>query len=222
VTAVLATVRTERVVEWATLLTSIGLRRDDSGRWFTGDGVVALDYSDQGEDIALSILVPSVSDATATLSAAGIVTTMEHDTRVAVRPASGPPIELAPAVTESATDPLRVMPIWYAPELSEARTILDALALRETIRADSGVWIEFEAPTGGIVALHSDPQPRVELAFSYRGNLDVLRDEIRRSGFTADVVDEAYNRTVHVQTPSGAALHINGPIDDLYGFHRVD
>ena len=38
----------------------------------------------------------------------------------------------------------------------------------------------------------------------------------------AEVVDEAYNRTLLVTTPEGAKLWINGAASDLHGCRRED
>lgn len=216
----MGTVRTRFPDEWGYLLSVIGLGHDHRSNRFVGNGVVTVDTGPE-EEFGLAIMMSSEAGVAAGLRAAGTSWTVGEDARTVVRPASGPEIRLESFTGRAPGGELAVMPIWYGQDLSEARTVLDVLGLRERIAADSGVWAEFEAPDGGVVALHADLQSRVELAFSYRGDLDVLGERMRASGLDAAVVDEAYNRTVHVPTPSGSAIHINGPIEDLYGFHRV-
>lgn len=208
--------------EWGRLFDAVGLERDHTGARFTADGSVTLERAGV-EEFALVILTSSATDAAERLRAAGVASSTERDGSVIVRPASGPSFLLSPPTGGPARvdGHLTVMPIWYGPELDELRRTLAALGLRESLAADSGVWYEFDAPDGGRVALHADADPRVELAFSCRGDLDALSTSLRQAGFDADVVDEAYNRTVHVRTPGGGSLHLNGPIEDLYGFHRV-
>lgn len=217
-----ANVRTQHAGEWGRLLGAIGLERDHTGTRFAADGAVTLEPG-PGEECGLAILTSFAADAAERLRAAGVASSAERDGSVLVRPASGPSFVLSPPTGSPARvdGGLTVMPIWYGPELDELRRTLTALGLRESLAADSGVWSEFDAPDGGRVALHADADPRVELAFSCRGDLDALSASLRRAGFPADVVDEAYNRTVHVRTPDGGTLHLNGPIEDLYGFHRV-
>lgn len=207
--------------EWGRLLEAVGLERDHTGARFTADGSVTLERA-AVEESALVILTSCATDAAERLRAAGVASSTERGS-VIVRPASGPSFVLSPPTggPARADGHLTVMPICYGPELDELRLTLTALGLRESLAADSGVWYEFDAPEGGRVALHADADPRVELAFSCRGDLDALSDSVRQAGFDADVVDEAYNRTVHVRTPGGGSLHLNGPIEDLYGFHRV-
>jgi hypothetical protein len=222
VIAASAIVRTQHTSEWASLLGAIGLERDHTGTRFTADGVVTLEPSPD-EGFELEILTSSAADAVERLRTAGIASSTDPGGSVVVHPASGPRFVLSPSAVGPAQGDGRisVMPIWYGPELGAMRSTLGALGLRESLAADSGVWYEFDAPDGGRVALHADTVPRVELAFSCRDDLDALSASLRRAGFAADVVDEAYNRTVQARTPGGGTLHLNGPIEDLYGFHRV-
>ena len=124
--------------------------------------------------------------------------------------------------TEGETGYLVVLPIWYSRDLDAAERFVEALGLRPRIASKDGGWRDYRADGGGLVALHADHEdPHVWLAFEYQGDLAVLADQLGRAGFDAEVIDEAYNRTLRVMTPDGWALSINGAQSDLYGYHRV-
>lgn len=64
---------------------------------------------------------------------------------------------------------------------------------------------------------HEAPsQPLIEV-FAEAGNLDALT----RNGIEADLVDEAFGRSLRVVQPDGAQLWINETQHDLYGYHHI-
>ncbi len=113
------------------------------------------------------------------------------------------------------------MPIVYQPELDEPERILRAAGLAVRIRSNSGVWTDLDSDAGGLVGLHAGT-PRIELSFEYAGNLDEFAISISDAGYHAEVIDEAYNRTLVVTTPDEWVLRINGVQDDLHGYTRAD
>ena len=67
------------------------------------------------------------------------------------------------------------------------------------------------------VALHHG-DPYTELSFEYAGDLDALAFRLDAAGYAAEIVDEAYNRTLRVTGPARVDLWINGVQRDLYGY----
>lgn len=116
---------------------------------------------------------------------------------------------------------LAVQPIWFAPEIETPRRILEALGLRAGIASDAGGWVELEADGGGFVGLHRGDEPRMGLSFA-AADVDALAERLRGRGIDATIVDEAFSRTVRFPNPDGGDdVWINGPQDDLYGYHRA-
>ena len=114
-----------------------------------------------------------------------------------------------------------VQPIWYRRSAPEGRALLTALGLQPRLASDAGTWLDFSADAGGRAALHEGDSPAIELSLEV-AQPDTFAAQLRDRGRLATVVDEAYNRTVRVPSPDGGDLWVNGPIDDLYGYHRLD
>jgi hypothetical protein len=91
---------------------------------------------------------------------------------------------------------ITVQPIHYIRDLAEVDRLYRALGLRP--------WI---------AAVHHG-EPQIELSFEYAGDLDA-------AGYAAEIVDEAYNRTLRVTGPGGRELWINGVQHDLYGYRLL-
>jgi hypothetical protein len=113
-----------------------------------------------------------------------------------------------------------VLPILYVREPSEADRLYRALGLRPRIEAVGGVWADYVADGGGLAALHQG-EPNTELAFEYAGDLDDLASRLSHAGYAAEIVDEAYNRTLRVAGPGAHELWINGAQQDLYGYRSL-
>lgn len=113
-----------------------------------------------------------------------------------------------------------VLPILYVRELAGADRVYRALGLRPRIAADGGVWADHVADGGGLAALHQG-EPHTELAFEYASDLDDLAARLNHAGYAAEVVDEAYNRTLRVAGPGAEELWINGVQQDLYGYRSL-
>lgn len=154
------------------------------------------------EGHSLSALVESVMKA--------------HLTAVSGAMDSGPTVARA-------SGELVVMPVWYPRDVEAAHRFVRALGLQPRIVSDEGTWSDYTADGGGLVALHAgSATPRTELSFEYRGDLGAFAERLEEAGFTAVLVDEAYNRTLLVSTPDGWQLWINEAQADLHGFHRAD
>ncbi|MGV8847932.1 MAG: hypothetical protein ACOH16_00145 [Propionibacteriaceae bacterium] len=113
-----------------------------------------------------------------------------------------------------------VLPIQYVGKPAEAYRLYRALGLRPRIEAVGGVWADYMADGGGLSALHQG-EPHTELAFEYAGDLDDLAGRLNLAGYAAEVVDEAYNRTLRVAGPGAEELWINGVQQDLYGYRSL-
>jgi hypothetical protein len=114
-----------------------------------------------------------------------------------------------------------VLPIQYVREPAGADRVYRALGLRPRIAADGGVWADYVADGGGIAALHQG-EPHTELAFEYAGDLDDLAARLDQAGYVAEIVDEAYNRTLRVAGPGLEELWVNGVQQDLYGYRSLN
>ncbi len=113
-----------------------------------------------------------------------------------------------------------VLPIHYVLDAAEPDRVYRALGLRPRIEAVDGVWADYVADGGGLAALHQG-RPHVELAFEYAGDLDDLAARLNLAGYPAEIVDEAYNRTLRVAGPGAEELWINGVQQDLYGYRSL-
>lgn len=107
---------------------------------------------------------------------------------------------------------MTIQPIWYTDDLDTPRRLLTALGLTENAEATSGQWVEFRADGGGFVALHHGQEPQVELSLRYEGDLDALRKVLHDAGYDSRLTSGDGVRTVHVTTPDGWELWINGPL----------
>ncbi len=113
-----------------------------------------------------------------------------------------------------------VLPIHYVQDLDEADRVYRALGLRPRIAADAGAWADCTSDGGGLAALHQG-EPHTELSFEYAGDLDALASRFDAAGYAAEIVDEAYNRTLRVTGPARVDLWINGVQRDLYGYRLL-
>jgi len=113
-----------------------------------------------------------------------------------------------------------VLPIHYVGDLAEPDRLYRALGLHPRIAAVDGVWADYEGDGGGLAALHHG-EPQIELSFEYAGDLDALASRLDAAGYAAEIVDEAYNRTLRVSGPGGRELWINGVQHDLYGYRLL-
>ncbi|MDL9979592.1 hypothetical protein [Microbacterium candidum] len=209
---------------WHALAAALGLAArtplDDMWTEFAGGGVLAIHQAERSRQPDWHALVDDLAATERALADAGILfRRTELDGVGSILHVAG---TLTVSVGAGADDhgPLAVMPIWYDTDLDRARTVYRALGLAPRISSDGGGWSDFSADGGGLAALHGG-DPRIELSFEYAGDLDALAKRVADAGFPAHIVDEAYNRTLLVDTPEGGKLWINGTIDDLYGYHAA-
>lgn len=217
---------------WRRLASALALRDavDDGDAWseVDGDGILAIHRVDPADALAgtvelcLHVIDLDAAELAVAATGASVARTTLDDIGPILRVTSSEGVVVSVVGgARVARDGLVVQPIWYQRELDEPRRILEALGLRGSIASDAGGWIEFAAPGGGVVALHRSATAGVELGFATR-DVDALAAALVAQGAAAVVVDEAYNRTVRVPRPEGGDLWINGPIDDMHGYHRLD
>ncbi|PZF66169.1 hypothetical protein DEI81_00600 [Curtobacterium sp. MCBD17_013] len=219
---------------WHDLATALGLRRhdapaDDDWTEFDGDGVLAIRGVDAGavDDgrVDLQVLVADLPAVRRSLEGTGVAvrtTTLADGGEMLAVDVAGAPVTITTADRAAAGGASSVMPIRYASSVADAARVFRAVGLRPRIAADGGGWADFTADDGGLAALHLGEDGRTELSFEHHGDLDALAARLRAGGYEADVVDEAYNRTVLVTTPDGWRLWVNGAQEDLHGYSRQD
>ncbi|MBK7819868.1 MAG: hypothetical protein IPJ61_02025 [Tessaracoccus sp.] len=223
---------TSHTRQWRALARALGLTPPftpgEDWAEFEGGGILAIHYADGGRvgTADLHFLVDDLDATEARLRDAGLTveSTMLNDVGplLTITAASGATISASAGARVANSGTLAVQPIWFQADLDEPRRILETLGLRARLASDSGGWIEFEADGGGSAALHAGDAPTIGLSLECTGDLDDLARRLTDSGFAATVVDEAYNRTLRVVTPDGDELWINGAMDDLYGYTRLD
>ncbi len=225
---------TSRTREWHRFAEALGLEPrlplDPEWSEFGGDGVLAIHHADTGSPEAgttkLQLVVDELDDLRTKWRAANIA--IEESTLAGVgevataRSTSGVEVS-AIAVMEHRpqSGSLSVMPILYQLDLDDVERILTAAGLSVRIRSTNRIWTDLEADAGGLVGLHTGTS-RIELSFEYAGDLVKLAASINDAGYHADVIDEAYNRTLVVATPDNWTLRINGTQDDLHGYTRAN
>lgn len=217
-------VYTRHPQRWHALATALGLVAPfapDSG-WaeFDGGGVLAVhDEVDDHPDgtCDLHLLVDDLDAAERALAGRDVVRSELAGVGeiLTVRAASGVVISVSAGARVTRGDVL-VQPIWFQPDVDEARGILESLGMRADIVADRGGWVELHADGGGSVGVHEASDASIGLGFLAHGDLDQLAERVSDASFAASVVDEAYARTIRIADPD---VWINGSQDDLYGYH---
>jgi hypothetical protein len=119
---------------------------------------------------------------------------------------------------------LKVRPIHFVPDLSEAVRFYQALGLESEVRSRSGHWIEMTA-AGGELGLHdaaiaADGEGREGLALNFVADepLEAVEQRLRAAGFPPDgtIVDHEWGRALHVRAPGGTVVQIDERDRELY------
>lgn len=210
---------------WQRVAPILGFSTTGEPGRYAGSGLLTVRPATEDAAPGATHLEMLVSDPGAILTAAEAVATVTDGTAQAT---DGTAITVSPAVENSRTPTLAsgqtqvaTMPIWYGPDAEEPTAILTGLGLQPRLASDSGNWKDFTADGGGQVAWHSTPSVALQLSLEHSGDLDALAARLTEEGVGATVVDEAYNRTLLVDTPDGAKLWVNGTQRDLYGYHHA-
>lgn len=232
-TTVRTLIYTSEAEGWHALLRDLGFaeHESDGGDWrvVASDGLVAVHAVPAGDPLdgstELQVLVHDLDQTVERITALGLTvdrTILDDGVTPLVRVTTddGLPVSVLPGSVEAAGDVV-VLPIWYRRSQGAGRALLKALGLRPRLSSDSGHWLDFAADGGGRAALHEGDSPAIELSLEV-ADPDALAATLLERGRPAAVVDEAYNRTLLVATPDRGDLWVNGPIDDLYGYRRLD
>ncbi|WEG10318.1 hypothetical protein PU630_07150 [Microbacterium horticulturae] len=222
---------TSRPRDWHALAVVLGLTPagapDDVWSEFEGDGILAIHGVDAGDVLDgttdIHLLVDDLDGVAAALEGvADVSRSVLEDVGllVSAQAASGVRVT-ASAGAREAVGGMLIQPIWYDTDTVPVRAVLEAAGLRPRIASDSGTWMDFTAPSGGSVAFHAAQEAGVVLGMEYAGDVEALQRRLEASHLSAEIVDEAYNRTLLVDTPDGTKLWINGAMTDLYGYRRA-
>lgn len=226
-------VYTSKMDEFAALFTALGLdlaNDDDGWQVFNaGSGRVALhsiatkDFGDN--TVFLGFEVGDVEEFTRRTVSAGTradIIDADHGRAAQITAPDGL-VFVADAgprtVPSPGADPaLAVAPTWYCADTSSAVKVLKDIGARPRISSNAGVWTDFTAKNGGLVAVHGGEATSVELSFEYDGDVTVLEQRLARSGFASTLIDENYGRSLRLPNPHGGEIWINERQRDLYGF----
>jgi hypothetical protein len=119
---------------------------------------------------------------------------------------------------------MKVRPIHFVPDLSEAVRFYQALGLESDVRSRSGHWIELTA-AGGELGLHdaaiaADGEGREGLALNFVADepLEAVEQRLREAGFPPNgtIVDHEWGRALHVSGPGGTVVQIDERDRELY------
>lgn len=212
--------------QWQEFLTTLGFTPAfaPEAPWtvYDADGRLAVHAVIEGDPLHgttdLDFLVDDLDATQAAIEAAGLTVertaTEEEDTGdLLFVEVNGVQVTLAEPAGEARGD-LVVQPIWYTSDFTAPATLYRALGLTERVESSSGDWVEYVADGGGLAALHRGTTPQVELSLRFDGDLDPLRSVLVDAGYSARISDnpEEGLRTLHVTTPDGWELWINGSL----------
>ncbi len=219
--------------QWRGLATALGMSLVDenSDGWeeHGAHGVLAIHGAEAGSGkagtIEMHLLVDDLDGLIERLTAGGFTHTVEDSDvvgRVVVaHDAQGVAISASEDDRSRTDGPLVVMPLQFTSDVESATDLYKAFGLKPRITADAGGWVDFTADGGGMAALHLDDAVRLGLTFEFTENIEDLAHRLRESGREPIIVDEAYNRTLQVETPDRGMLWVAEAQHDLYGYSRV-
>ena len=216
--------------DWRRFAETIGFRAafPPAASWseFDAGGILAIHQVLAGDPLdgttEVHLLVSDLDPVEEAAIAAGATvdaTTLENVGRMLTVTLSELRVTVSNGSRSTSGDP-SVLPIHYVRDLAEPDRLYRALGLRPRIEAVDGIWADFVGDGGGLAALHHG-EPHTELSFEYAGDLDALASRLDAAGYAAEIVDEAYNRTLRVSGPGGRELWINGAQHDLYGYRLL-
>jgi catechol 2,3-dioxygenase-like lactoylglutathione lyase family enzyme len=119
---------------------------------------------------------------------------------------------------------MKVRPIHFVPDVSEALRFYEALGLEAEARSRPGHWIELKA-SGGELGLHdgaiaADGAGRAGLAVNFvaEESLEEVERRLRAAGFPPEgtIVDQEWGRSLLVRAPDGTVVQIDEQDRELY------
>lgn len=125
---------------------------------------------------------------------------------------------------DGAPDPgIAVLPLWYTDDVAGAGGVIEAVGATPRIRGDNGVWADFIAPAGGLVAVHEASTVGTVLSFECQDDIAALHQRLLDADVDAALVDETYARVLRLPNPDGGEdIWVNEAQQDMYGFSRVE
>lgn len=227
---------THHLAQWQALASALGLKKlsgpEEADAEFGGDGHLALRGVEPGSareaSVELGFFTDRLTECESHLTAMGYeVETTHHieGTGTTLSLVDSPvAITITQKMTRHSAGRLSMCPIFYTDDFAPLSNVFTALGLQLRIASNRGVWTDFAAFGGGLVALHQPggTSHRIELAMEYHEQLEELAERLQQAGFAPAIVDEAYNRTLRVPTPDGWTMSVNGVMEDMYGFHRFN
>ena len=119
---------------------------------------------------------------------------------------------------------MKVRPIHFVPDVTEALRFYETLGLEAGVRSRSGHWIELKA-AGGELGLHdgaiaADGAGRTGLALNFVADepLEAVAQRLLAAGFPPEgrIVDQEWGRSLFVQAPDGTVVQIDEQDRELY------
>jgi catechol 2,3-dioxygenase-like lactoylglutathione lyase family enzyme len=117
---------------------------------------------------------------------------------------------------------MKVRPILFVCDLSEAIRFYEALGLDVEAQSRSGHWLELRA-SGGELGLHGPVEgqqvkPGMRLGFVADEPLEEVERRLRSAGFPPEgrLVDQEWGRSLLVHGPDGAMVQIDEQDHELY------
>ncbi|MFK5582927.1 hypothetical protein [Serinicoccus sp. LYQ131] len=222
---------------WQRLLQTLGahliLERPGWLVYAAGSGRVALHAASPEQPPGTTLAFEtstSIPDAVEEAAAAGVPVRLghpDHGEAGLVTASDGTELTLdSPTPVEregGSSDPrLAVLPIWYGPDTSMIRAVLEGLGARPRLVGQDAGWVDHVCEGGGLVAAHRDQTPGVELAFEWDGDVEEALTLLRNAGIEAVLIDETYSRTVQITDPDGIKeIWVNERQTDHYGYTQV-
>ncbi|MEE1621848.1 VOC family protein [Zafaria sp. Z1313] len=228
---------TDAFDDWTALLEALGFQRSiEAPGWHVFDsaqGRVALHAASGSTEKAgttrLAFEVGDLDEFARRTEEAGtraVITEEAHGRTATMTGPDGIAFTADPETTGPlpGTDPgMHVLQLWVTPDTAGATTALQSIGARLEVVSETGGWAQLRARNGGLAAVHTGVDPRIDLSFEYDGDAGLLLARLLGAGLDAHLVDESYGRTVKVADPDGGEdLWITEKQRDLYGYRLVD
>ncbi|MGM0931324.1 MAG: VOC family protein [Actinomycetota bacterium] len=220
---------TSRIEPWRELLTAAGLvcAADDGGAWLEFDAasgrlglhrVDAGDPADGGVQLGFEVRdLDECARRTAAYGTRAAIEDADYGRTARITAPSGFSFLADPASPSFGNHPgpeqpdpaLAVMPVWATPDVPGAVAALRGIGAHPRF-GGAGVWADFAAKNGGLVAVRHGAVEQLELSFEYDDDLTALRDRLTAAGITGSVADEDAGQTLLVEHPDGVGRTMPG------------
>lgn len=114
---------------------------------------------------------------------------------------------------------IAVLALRVTPDVPGELAAFTARGLLPRISSDSGVWADFSAPDGGLLAVHGGASVEDVLSFEYAGELEPLQARLAELGLDVPIIDENFGLTLRIPDPDGGEeLWVNQVQTELHGY----